>query len=68
MIALRATSRASRAGRWALCAALASATGLAWADLPVEELKGGTRLPPARKSPRRNSSRPAIDGMRSSAG
>jgi methylamine dehydrogenase heavy chain len=30
-----------------LCAALASATGLAWADLPVEELKGGTRLPPA---------------------
>lgn len=47
MIALRATSRASRAGRWALCAALASATGLAWADLPVEELKGGTRLPPA---------------------
>lgn len=47
MIALRPTSRASRAGRWALCAALASATGLAWADLPVEELKGGTRLPPA---------------------
>lgn len=47
MIALRPTSRASRAGRWALCAALASATGMAWADLPVEELKGGTRLPPA---------------------
>ncbi|MGE8638916.1 MAG: amine dehydrogenase large subunit [Achromobacter sp.] len=47
MIALQATLRASRAGRWVLCAALASATGLAWADLPVEELKGGTRLPPA---------------------
>jgi methylamine dehydrogenase heavy chain len=47
MNALRARSRASRAGRWALCAALAAAAGLARADLPVEELKGGTRLPPA---------------------
>lgn len=47
MIALRARSRALRAGRWALCAALANASGLAWADLPIEELKGGTRLPPA---------------------
>lgn len=47
MIALQARSRALRVGRWALCAALVSATGLAWADLPIEELKGGTRLPPA---------------------
>jgi len=47
MNALRARSRASRAGRWALCAALAALAGLARAELPVEELKGGTRLPPA---------------------
>lgn len=47
MNALRARSRASRAVRWALCAALAASAGLARADLPVEELKGGTRLPPA---------------------
>jgi methylamine dehydrogenase heavy chain len=47
MNALRAGSRASRAGRWALCAALAASAGFARADLPVEELKGGTRLPPA---------------------
>ena len=47
MIALCANRRAARAGKWALCAALAAAAGLARADLPVEELKGGTRLPPA---------------------
>jgi methylamine dehydrogenase heavy chain len=47
MNALRARSRASRAGRWALCAALAASAGLARADLPVEELKGNARLPPA---------------------
>ncbi|SSW65972.1 Aralkylamine dehydrogenase heavy chain [Achromobacter veterisilvae] len=47
MNALRARSRASRAGRWALCAALAASAGFARADLPVEELKGGARLPPA---------------------
>ncbi|CAB3899396.1 amine dehydrogenase large subunit [Achromobacter denitrificans] len=47
MSALRARSCASRAGQWALCAALAATAGLARADLPVEELKGGTRLPPA---------------------
>ncbi|WP_088157747.1 amine dehydrogenase large subunit [Achromobacter xylosoxidans] len=47
MNAPRARSCASRAGRWALCAALAASAGLARADLPVEELKGGTRLPPA---------------------
>ncbi|MGB3434762.1 amine dehydrogenase large subunit [Achromobacter sp.] len=47
MNALRARSCASRAARWALCAALLAAAGLARADLPVEELKGGTRLPPA---------------------
>ncbi|MCZ8442460.1 amine dehydrogenase large subunit [Achromobacter xylosoxidans] len=47
MIALCAKSSAGRAGKWALCAALAAAAGLARADLPVEELKGGTRLPPA---------------------
>ncbi|APX73615.1 amine dehydrogenase large subunit [Achromobacter insolitus] len=47
MNALRARSCALRAGRWALYAALAASAGLARADLPVEELKGGTRLPPA---------------------
>ena len=47
MIALCAKGSAGRAGKWALCAALAAAAGLARADLPVEELKGGTRLPPA---------------------
>ncbi|ADP15447.1 methylamine dehydrogenase heavy chain family protein [Achromobacter xylosoxidans A8] len=47
MNAPSARSCASRAGRWALCAALAASAGLARADLPVEELKGGTRLPPA---------------------
>ncbi|PND35856.1 amine dehydrogenase [Achromobacter pulmonis] len=47
MNALRARSCTSRAGQWALCAALAAAAGLARADLPVEELKGGARLPPA---------------------
>jgi len=47
MNAPRVRSCASRAGRWALCAALAAAAGLARADLPIEELKGGTRLPPA---------------------
>ena len=36
-----------QAGKWALCAALVAAAGLARADLPNEELKGGTRLPPA---------------------
>ncbi|CAB3921903.1 amine dehydrogenase large subunit [Achromobacter piechaudii] len=47
MIARQARLPASRVGRWALCAALAAAAGAAWADLPIEELKGGTRLPPA---------------------
>lgn len=47
MNAPSARSCASRAGRWALCAALAASAGLARANLPVEELKGGTRLPPA---------------------
>ena len=47
MNALRARSCALRARRWALYAALAASAGLARADLPVEELKGGTRLPPA---------------------
>lgn len=47
MNALRARSCALRAGRWALYAAMAASAGLARADLPVEELKGGTRLPPA---------------------
>ncbi|MFY2102249.1 amine dehydrogenase large subunit [Achromobacter xylosoxidans] len=47
MIALCAKGSAGRVGKWALCAALAAAAGLARADLPVEELKGGTRLPPA---------------------
>ena len=46
MSALRARTRAARVGGWALCAALAAA-GASRADLPVEELKGGTRLPPA---------------------
>ena len=46
MSALRARTRAARVGGWALCAALAAAAGVP-ADLPVEELKGGTRLPPA---------------------
>ncbi|MBD9477164.1 amine dehydrogenase [Achromobacter sp. ACM01] len=47
MNAPSARTCASRAGRWALCAVLAASAGLARADLPVEELKGGTRLPPA---------------------
>ena len=47
MIALRSPARASRAAGWLLCAALASAMGTARADLPIEELKGGARLPPA---------------------
>lgn len=47
MIALRSPARASRAAGWLLCAALASAMGTARADLPMEELKGGARLPPA---------------------
>lgn len=47
MSALRARTRAARVGGWALCAALAAAAGASRADLPVEELKGGTRLPPA---------------------
>ena len=47
MSALRAEHAPRGWGGWALCAALAAAAGASRADLPVEELKGGTRLPPA---------------------